>query len=117
MISKVISIYLKWKLIFHWKMKKKIIIDAKYYKETMTVNYDKERIRSSNLYQLFSYLLNQQDGSEKTNMATGILLYPTIERDYDLDFKYDNHKIQIRTVNLDTNWKNISTRLKEIINV
>src|SRR5690606_17947995 len=96
---------------------KKIIIDAKYYKETMTVNYDKERIRSSNLYQLFSYLLNQQDGSEKTNMATGILLYPTIERDYDLDFKYDNHKIQIRTVNLDTNWKNISTRLKEIINV
>lgn len=50
-------------------------------------------------------------------MATGILLYPTIERDYDLDFKYDNHKIQIRTVNLDTNWKNISTRLKEIINV
>lgn len=44
---------------------KKIIIDAKYYKETMTVNYDKERIRSSNLYQLFSYLLNQQDGSEK----------------------------------------------------
>jgi len=44
-------------------------------------------------------------------------LYPTIEKDYDLDFQYNDHKIQIRTVNLDTNWRNISTRLKEIINV
>lgn len=95
----------------------KIIIDAKYYKETMSLNYEKERIWSPNLYQLFSYLLNQQDDSEKTKTATGILLYPTIEREYNLDFKYDNHKIKIRTVNLGTNWKNISTRLKDIINV
>ena len=94
----------------------KIIIDAKYYRETMTTNYDKERIKSSKLYQLFSYLLNQQDGSEKTKKATGILLYPTVEKDYDLDFKYNDHKIQIRTINLDTNWRNISTRLKKIIN-
>ena len=94
----------------------KIIIDAKYYRETMTTNYDKERIKSSKLYQLFSYLLNQQDGSEKTKKATGIFLYPTVEKDYDLDFKYNDHKIQIRTINLDTNWRNISTRLKEIIN-
>lgn len=94
----------------------KIILDAKYYRETMTINYDRERIKSSNLYQLFSYLLNQQDGSHKTMNATGILIYPTIEKDYDLDFKYYDHTIQIRTVNLDTNWKNIATRLKEIIN-
>ena len=94
----------------------KIIIDAKFYRETMTVNYDKERIKSANLYQLFSYLLNQEDVSIKTKTATGILLYPTIETDYDLNFKYYDHKIQIRTVNLNTNWRNISTRLKEITN-
>src|SRR5690606_1922322 len=96
--------------------KQKIIIDAKYYRETMTTHYDRERIKSSNLYQLFSYLLNQQDGSEKTKNATGILLYPTVEKDYDLDFQYNNHKIQIRTINLNANWRNISIRLKEIIN-
>jgi 5-methylcytosine-specific restriction enzyme subunit McrC len=94
----------------------KIIIDAKFYRETMTINYDKERIKSANLYQLFSYLLNQQDNSTKTLKATGILLYPTIETDYDLNFKYNEHKIQIRTVNLNSNWRNISTRLKEITN-
>ncbi len=93
----------------------KIIIDAKFYRETMTVNYDKERIKSANLYQLFSYLLNQQDGSLKTQNAKGILLYPTIETDYNLNFKYYNHNIQIRTVNLNSNWRKISSRLKEII--
>ncbi len=95
----------------------KIIIDAKFYRETMTVNYDKERIKSANLYQLFSYLLNQQDDSSKTQNAKGILLYPTIETDYNLNFKYYNHNIQIRTVNLNSNWRNISSRLKEIIKV
>ena len=93
----------------------KIIIDAKFYRETMTVNYDKERIKSANLYQLFSYLLNQQDGSLKTQNAKGILLYPTIETDYNLNFKYYDHNIQIRTVNLNSNWRKISSRLKEII--
>jgi len=93
----------------------KIIIDAKYYSETMTINYDKEKIKSANLYQLFSYLLNQESIDPKTQNATGILLYPTIETDYNLAFQYGHHKILIRTVNLNTNWKNISLRLKEII--
>jgi 5-methylcytosine-specific restriction enzyme subunit McrC len=93
----------------------KIIIDAKYYRETMIINYDKEKIRSANLYQLFSYLLNQENSDPKTQTATGILLYPTIEKEYDLLFQYKQHNIQIRTVNLNSNWKNISARLKEII--
>lgn len=80
----------------------KIIIDAKYYRETMTLNYDKEKIKSANLYQLFSYLLNQQDNDSKTLHASGILLYPTIEKEYDLQFKYGNHNIHIRTLNLNT---------------
>ena len=95
----------------------KVIIDAKYYRETMTVNFDKERIRSANLYQLFSYLINQRDGTPKTQNASGVLLYPTVEKDYDVDFMYQGHNIQIRTVNLNTNWRNISRRLKQIVGV
>lgn len=93
----------------------KIIIDAKFYRETMAVNYNKEKIRSANLYQLFSYLLNQHSDSIKTRNATGILLYPTVDKEYDLNFCYQGHKIQIRTINLNTNWRNISSRLKDII--
>jgi 5-methylcytosine-specific restriction enzyme subunit McrC len=95
----------------------KIIIDAKYYSETMALNYDREKIKSNNLYQLFSYLMNQEDGNTKSTNATGILLYPTIEKEYDLQFQYKQHNIQIKTLNLNTSWKNISKRLKEIIQV
>lgn len=92
----------------------KIIIDAKFYKETLKINYDKERIISGNLYQIFSYLVNQEV-DKKTLKTTGILLYPTIEKDYDLDFKYNEHNIQIRTVNLNTDWEIIKSRLLDII--
>jgi len=93
----------------------KIIIDAKFYREAMAVNYDKEKIKSANLYQLFSYLLNQYNDNVKTRNATGILLYPTVDKEYDLNFCYQGHKIQIRTINLNTNWRNISSRLKSIV--
>ena len=93
----------------------KIIIDAKYYQETMKKNYGKEKIQSTNLYQLFSYLLNQEDDSEKTQNAKGILLYPTIEKEYNLNYKFKNHQIQIKTLNLNADWREIEKRLKEII--
>ena len=93
----------------------KIIIDAKFYRQTMNVNYGKEKIVSANLYQLFSYLLNQQSADYKTLSATGILLYPTIGEDYNLQFQYGKHTIKIRTVNLNANWRDISSRLKEIV--
>lgn len=93
----------------------KIIIDAKYYRETMSINYNKEKIKSNNLYQLFSYLLNQEDGTEKCNTAKGILLYPTIEKEFDLSYKYRNHNIEIKTINLNANWKDIALRLKSFL--
>jgi len=93
----------------------KIIIDAKFYRETMTQNYNKMKIQSGHLYQLFSYLLNQQKNNVMTRKATGILIYPTIDKDYDLDYLYEDHRIKIRTVNLNTNWREIASRLKSII--
>ena len=93
----------------------KIIIDAKYYRETMAINYGQEKVKSANLYQLFSYLLNQQTEEEKTIAATGILLYPTIENEYDLKFKYQSHDIHIKTINLNIGWKEIERRLKRIV--
>lgn len=94
---------------------RKIIIDTKYYQDTMAERFERKKVRSANLYQLFSYLINQEHGSDRNVNATGILLYPTIEQDYDLNFWFDKHSIQIRTINLDMNWRNIDFRLRQII--
>lgn len=93
----------------------KIIIDAKYYREPMSINYNQKKIKSNNLYQLFSYLLNQEDDTKKCNTAKGILLYPTIETEYNLSYIYKEHNIEINTINLNANWKDIALRLKSII--
>lgn len=97
--------------------KSKIVIDAKFYRETLKTNYGSEKVNSSNLYQIFSYLINQREIDEKSRKTTGILLYPSIEQDYDLHFQFQEHPIFIKTVNLNDNWRNIENRLKQIISV
>ena len=93
----------------------KIIIDTKYSQDTMRESYDKETVKSENLYQLFSYLLNQEDGSVETAKAKGILLYPTIDQEYNLHYRYREHEIQIKTVNLNTHWSEIEKRLLQVV--
>lgn len=93
----------------------KIIIDAKYYRETISTHYGAKKIKSNNLYQLFSYLLNQEDGSMRNRLAKGILLYPTVQEEYDLNYQYKDHHIQIKTLNLNDDWNNIAKRLHAII--
>jgi 5-methylcytosine-specific restriction enzyme subunit McrC len=57
-----------------------VIIDAKYYAETLHTHHDKRRLRSAHLYQLFAYLKNMERNSEPDSRAEGILLYPTLGR-------------------------------------
>ncbi len=93
-----------------------IIIDAKFYRETMSVYYGKKRIKSANLYQLFSYLLNQEDPEKPTTFnAKGILLYPTTQEEFNINYQYKTHPIAIKTINLNADWRSIRNRLLEII--
>ncbi|MEO9887064.1 MAG: 5-methylcytosine-specific restriction endonuclease system specificity protein McrC [Balneola sp.] len=95
----------------------RIIIDTKYYKETMNSRFSQDKIKSDNLYQLFSYLIHQRDGSTKFDATRGILLYPTIDEDHDLSYQFEGHQIEIKTVNLNTHWKKIEERLNYILSV
>ncbi|MDZ7718034.1 MAG: 5-methylcytosine-specific restriction endonuclease system specificity protein McrC [Balneolaceae bacterium] len=97
------------------KPHEKIIIDTKYYKDTMQRNYDTDKIKSGNLYQLFSYLMHQQDGTERNFRTKGILLYPTISEEYDLEYQYNQHPVEIRTINLNQHWSRDKKRLSSIV--
>jgi 5-methylcytosine-specific restriction enzyme subunit McrC len=97
------------------KGNKKIILDTKYYKEAFQARYDKKKINSNNLYQLFSYLKNQETDSDLTLNCEGILLYPSIQNDFIHSFKYENHKIKIMSINLNQDWQNIRSDLLNIV--
>tara|TARA_R110002049_G_scaffold13509_3_gene58883 strand:- start:233959 stop:235002 length:1044 start_codon:yes stop_codon:yes gene_type:complete len=94
---------------------KTLIIDAKYYQETLTRYYDSKRIRSANLYQLFAYLKNLEQRSGADSEAEGMLLYPVVNQNLRLDYILHGHKVRICTVNLAAHWSDISEELLGLI--
>jgi len=94
---------------------RKIIIDTKYYKEALKARFTQEKINSGNLYQLFSYLKNQESESEITKSCEGILLYPAVESNFSFCYNYENHRIRIMSINLNQDWHYIKKDLLDII--
>lgn len=105
--------------LYNPKDKKKIIIDAKYYKETLVSRYgEKGKIRRDHLSQILSYVMNQENATQPhTKDTKGILVYPTVDTELDVSYVYKNtcHFIKVCTVNLNQDWRKIEQRLKLII--
>lgn len=92
----------------------KIIIDTKYYSQTMRNYFEKESIISGHLYQLYAYLSNYEKGNDDKPL-TGILLYPRVQKDLNLLFDIKGYKVKICTVDLNKQWQGIHKRLLEVV--
>ena len=91
----------------------KIIIEAKYYKEALIENFDVLKFKSSNLYQIYSYLMNVK--TKPNQKLTGILIYPQNGYEIDASLKLNNLILNIKTINLNKNWIDIKKRLLDLI--
>ena len=93
-----------------------LIIDTKYYAHTMQVQgqYDSRTLHSNNLYQIFTYVKNQDVGN--TGNVAGMLLYAKTEETItpDCDFKMSGNKISVKTLDLNVAFNNIAAQLDEI---
>lgn len=90
----------------------KLIIDTKFYKEALKGQYNKKKLISTNLYQIFAYVKNSEKDYPN---CKGMLLYPTVEKEIDCDYMIQGHKIMIRTINLNQDRKEIHKDLIEIV--
>jgi 5-methylcytosine-specific restriction enzyme subunit McrC len=65
-----------------------LIIDTKYYSKTMQVHhqFDSHKIHSNNLYQIFTYVKNQD--TNNTGNVAGMLLYAKTEEDITPDCEF-----------------------------
>lgn len=92
-----------------------LIIDAKYYGHTMQSHYEKETIHSGNLYQIFTYVKNQDvAGSGK---VSGLLLYAKTEEEItpDCEFVIGGNRISVKTLDLNQEFSGIARQLDEIV--
>ncbi|MFC1779443.1 5-methylcytosine-specific restriction endonuclease system specificity protein McrC [Thermodesulfobacteriota bacterium] len=94
---------------------KALIIDAKYYRKTMSSYYESESIHSAHLYQLTAYLKNLEARAAPDNEASGLLLYPFSGRRVDLEYNMQGHSVGAKTLDLSVNWTNIRSQLRQIV--
>lgn len=93
---------------------KVLIIDTKYYGNSMQKQYDKVTIHSSNMYQIFTYVKNQD--VENNGRVSGMLLYAKTEEAItpDCSFVIGGNKISVKTVDLNKEFKLIAAQLDKI---
>lgn len=96
----------------------KLIIDTKFYQDTTSNHWNTLKFHSSHLYQLYSYLKNLE--ADKTSSlngdASGLLLYPAVNQEFDECYYLSGHKVRIATVDLGKEWREIDSKLRHLIN-
>jgi 5-methylcytosine-specific restriction enzyme subunit McrC len=89
---------------------RKIIIDTKFYKQALVTHHGKEMVRPDHLYQLFAYIKNAA-GHDAPHLYEGMLLYPSVDEDLDLQYEIHGHRMSVRSINLNQDWKEIHKSL------
>ncbi|PSR53632.1 hypothetical protein AHMF7605_08905 [Adhaeribacter arboris] len=93
---------------------RKIIIDTKYYKKAFLPHHQKEKLHSKHLYQLFAYLQNSLVRHPE-QIIEGILLYPAVNKELNLEYTLSGKKVRICTINLNQPWLTIKQDLLELL--
>ncbi|MCD7768835.1 MAG: 5-methylcytosine-specific restriction endonuclease system specificity protein McrC [Oscillospiraceae bacterium] len=97
---------------------KVLIIDAKYYAHTMQTQYNIQTLRSSHLYQMFTYVKNKEASlAETPHTVSGLLLYARTDEPLQPDNSYQmsGNRIDVRTLDLGCNFSEISAQLNGIV--
>lgn len=93
-----------------------LIIDTKYYGQTVRENMGKISIHSPNLYQIHTYVTNED--KYHTGLVDGMLLYARTSSDIQPDTQFKNHDgniFMVKTLDLSQNFKLIEQQLEDIL--
>ena len=91
-----------------------LIIDAKYYSQSMQIQHDVQKIRSENLYQIFTYVKNKEtELSGRPHEVSGMLLYAKTDEEIYPDQIYymSGNKISVCTLDLNNEFEKIKGQL------
>ena len=94
---------------------RRLIIDTKYYQQTMKINsHDSQKYISSNLYQIYTYVKNTDKGA--TGNVAGVLLYAKTDEAIspNEDIIIGGNKISLKTLDLNCDWNIITAQLESL---
>lgn len=91
-----------------------LIIDAKYYGRTLQKQFDKYSLHSGNVYQIFTYVKNQD--KDHTGNVAGLLLYAKTDEDIAPDYMFNmgGNRIGAKTLDLNKEFPLIAAQLDKL---
>lgn len=96
---------------------KVMIIDAKFYFNTMQARYDVHTQHSGNLYQIFAYVKNKAaEHGDRSREVSGILLYAKTDETVQPDNTYQmsGNQISVKTLDLNCEFRELAQRLNSV---
>lgn len=96
-----------------------LIIDAKYYANTMQQHFNKRTVHSSNMYQIFSYVKNEEASLTRAGLpheVSGMLLYAKTDEEIQPNgiYQMSGNRISVKTLDLSQPFATIRAQLDEI---
>jgi 5-methylcytosine-specific restriction enzyme subunit McrC len=92
-----------------------VILDNKFTaKSLVTGRWGKQIFNREHLFQIYAYLRSQEQRSSNHKTSTGVLLYPTVEKELCETLEIQGHAIRFLTIDLSKAWEVVESRLLEI---
>ena len=95
-----------------------LIIDAKYYSHTTLSQYNRPKLHSGNLYQIFTYVKNKNmEYREEQHEVSGMLLYAKTDESIvpNQEYSMSGNRISAKTLDLNCSFSEVVTQLQNII--
>jgi 5-methylcytosine-specific restriction enzyme subunit McrC len=93
----------------------RVVIDTKFSSIVTKGRFGDSGLKSGHLYQMYAYLRSQEDGTDITATASGLLLYPAIHATVNEHAIIQNHRIAFSTVDLSGKAEAIRQELRSIL--
>ena len=95
---------------------RRIVIDTKFTSILGSARYEKQTLKSANMYQMYTYLRSQElPGDPISRQSTGVLLYPSLGVDYNESAIIQGHRVSFATVDLAADGQTIRSQLLRIV--
>lgn len=93
----------------------RLVIDTKFTGVLSSGWYREQSLRTGYVYQLYAYLRSQVgQGDPRADQASGLLLHPAINGDFDESVVIQGHQLRFATVDLAGSHSEIKSRLLEL---
>lgn len=94
----------------------KIVIDCKFYRKALKPHYNKEKLISGNLYQLYTYVEHVRR-QKPTRRVRGMLLYPVVQQPLRVTYALNEttNWLEVATIDLGQHWSGVEKDLLALL--